>query len=182
MSTKRRGAVEMRQRGEKTKKQSDGFSFLSASPRRPLYASPLLRVSLCLLTFAFLSSCTLSASRGGIPPEAQAAIDSLTSEIDAGEFDKIYKESAEEWRHRATPEESKTFFETLKTRLGNVKSRAYHTATEQHNTGGSIPGHSFVITYRTTFDHGEGMETITLLEREGRWLLAGYFVNSDALK
>ncbi|MGA9994289.1 MAG: DUF4019 domain-containing protein [Pyrinomonadaceae bacterium] len=124
----------------------------------------------------------MSGSRSGIPDGAQSAIDSLTSEIDAGEFDKIYQESAEEWRHRATSEESKAFFETLKTRLGNVKSRAYHTATEQRNTGGPIPGHSFVITYRTTFDRAEGMETITLLERDGHWLLAGYFVNSDALK
>jgi hypothetical protein len=42
--------------------------------------------------------------------------------------------------------------------------------------------HRLVIRYETKFERGDGLETFTLLERDGRWLLAGYFVNSDALK
>jgi hypothetical protein len=36
--------------------------------------------------------------------------------------------------------------------------------------------------YQTRFQQGDGMETFTLVEQNGRWLLARYFVNSTALK
>ncbi|HEY0005603.1 MAG TPA: DUF4019 domain-containing protein [Pyrinomonadaceae bacterium] len=136
------------------------------------------------LLFLALASCAcaLTASREGIPPQAQATIDSVTAQMDAGSYEQIYEEAAEEWKRTSTPEQSKAFFNTLKSRLGNVKSRSFHTAKDQQNAGGDGPGHSFVITYQTRFERAEGMETFTLLERDGRWLLAGYFVNSDALK
>jgi hypothetical protein len=102
--------------------------------------------------------------------------------MSAGEYEQIYQEAAEEWRQTSTPEQSKAFFETLKSKLGQVKTRTFHSATDQHNSGGRIPGHSFIIIYQTRFERADGMETFTLMERDGRWLLAGYFVNSDALK
>jgi hypothetical protein len=55
-------------------------------------------------------------------------------------------------------------------------------ARGEQNTVGAEPGQSFIIQYQTSFDRAEGMETFTLVERQGRWLLARYFVNSDALK
>ena len=123
-------------------------------------------------------ACALKASRGGIPPQVQAVIDAVSGDIADGNYEKIYSEAAEEWRQAATPEQSSATFKSLKDRLGNVKSRTYHSATEQESTN----NHSFVITYRASFDRAEGMETFTLVERDGRWLLARYFVNSDALK
>jgi hypothetical protein len=140
-----------------------------------------LRVSL-FCSLALIAGCTLQASRKGIPPEAQAAIDETSNDIAGSRYEKIYNESAEEWRQATTLEQSNATFEVLKTKLGGVKSRAFHSATEQQNSSGTLPGHSFVITYTTTFDRGEGMETFTLIERDGRWRLARYFVNSDVLK
>jgi hypothetical protein len=55
-------------------------------------------------------------------------------------------------------------------------------AREEQNSGGPLKGHVYVVTYRTKFQNGEAMETFTLVERDGRWLLARYFVNSTALK
>ena len=145
----------------------------------PFYPLPLLPV--LLFASLALASCALRASREGIPPQAQAAIDSITEDMAAGRYQKIYEESAEEWRRTTSEQKSDEFFKTLKAKLGNVKNRSYHSATESQ-AGGNLPGHSFVITYNTTFERGEGMETFTLLERDGRWLLAGYLVNSDALR
>ncbi|HYE66778.1 MAG TPA: DUF4019 domain-containing protein [Pyrinomonadaceae bacterium] len=128
-------------------------------------------------------ACNLSANRAsGIPPQVQATVETVISDMAEGRYEKIYQEAAEEWRHTSTLEQTKTFFNTLKTKLGGVRGRSFHTARDQHNTGGEIPGHSFVIIYHTVFERAEGMETFTLVERDGRWLLAGYFVNSDALK
>ncbi|MBA2733990.1 MAG: DUF4019 domain-containing protein [Acidobacteria bacterium] len=131
-------------------------------------------VALLILT----SACALKASRGGIPPQAQATIDAVNADIAEGRYEKIYTEAADEWRQATTLEQSNATFKTLKDKLGSIKSRSYHSATEQDTTG----GHSFTITYTTSFERAEGMETFTLAERDGRWLLARYFVNSDALK
>ena len=135
-----------------------------------------------IFNFAFFSACALSASHGGIPPQAQEAIDKVSDDIAEGRYEKIYNEAAQEWRQAMTLEQADATFKTLKEKLGNVKSRSFHSATEQNSTSGQLPGHSFIIDYRTTFDRGDGMETFTLVERDGRWLLARYFVNSNALK
>jgi|SRR5947209_12117467 len=131
-----------------------------------------------LFTFAFFSACALQASRAGIPPQAQAAIDTVSNDISEGRFEKIYNEAADEWRQATTLEQSNATFKRLKDKLGDVKSRSIQTATEEDKHG----AHTFTIDYKTTFDHGDGMETFTLVERNGHWLLARYFVNSDSLK
>jgi hypothetical protein len=118
-----------------------------------------------------------------IPEAAQATIDDVTANIEAARDDLIYREAAEEWRRNATPEQSHAIFETLRAKLGPIKERARQTVHEEQKTAGESAGHRLVIRYETKFDRGEGMETFTLVERDGgRWLLAGYLVNSDALK
>jgi len=138
---------------------------------------------LLILLLAFASgACTLKAGRRGIPPEVDSAIGTVTDDITEGRYEKVYNEAADEWRHDATLEQSNAVFVTLKNKLGKVENRALHSASEEHNSGGRLPGHSFVIAYQTKFERGDGMETFTLVERDGHWLLAGYFVNSTALK
>ena len=124
------------------------------------------------------AGCTEKANRRGIPSAAQAVIDATANDIAEGRYEKIYNEAAEEWREATTLEQSSATLKTLKEKLGNVKSRSFHSATEQDSTS----GHTFTITYKTTFERAEGMETFTLVERDGRWLLARYFVSSEALK
>lgn len=152
------------------------------SPRRRVPTSPRRYSFALVILLVITAGCTLKASREGIPLQAQATIDAVSDDITEGRYEKIYNEAAEEWRRASTLEQSEATFKTLKTKLGNVKSRSFHSATEEHNTGGQLPGHSFVITYQTTFERGEGMETFTVVERNGRWQLARYFVNSSALK
>jgi hypothetical protein len=150
----------------------------NAKRRRKL----ILTFAFYIFNFAFFTGCALQASRVGIPPQAQEAIDGISNDLTDGNYEKIYTEAAEEWRQASTLEQSNATFKTLKDKLGNAKSRSYHSATEQRSTSGTLPGHTFIITYKTTFDRGDAMETFTLIERDGRWLLARYFVNSDALK
>jgi Protein of unknown function (DUF4019) len=140
---------------------------------------PFLLVALLVLTIA----CDVGQQRqNNIPDEAQATVDRVTADIEAGQDEKIYREAAEEWRRSSAPEQSKAIFETLRAKLGHVKERARQTVHDEQKTGGDAAGHRLIIRYETKFEHGEGMETFTLLERDGRWLLAGYLVNSDALK
>ncbi len=116
-----------------------------------------------------------------MPPEVESAIGNVSDDITAERYDKIYNESSELWKQAATLEESVTTFKTLKTKLGPVENRTLQSATEQENSGGALKGRAFIVTYRTKFQNAEGMETFTLVERNGRWLLARYFVSSTAL-
>jgi hypothetical protein len=125
-----------------------------------------------------------------MPAGAQAALDMAIEDIDAGRYEKLYNEAADEWRKASTLDQSKTTFKTLHDKLGNVRNRELQTAREEQTSTGPISGHSLVVVYQTTFDQTrgtppqpiKGMETFTLLEHGGRWYLARYFVTSNELK
>lgn len=139
---------------------------------------------LLVLLMAVLSFACASSNRGSrtVPPEVESTISTLGDEIAAERYDKIYQEASELWRQDATLEESTATFKTLRTKLGLVENRMLQAATEQQNSGGPLKGRGYIVTYRTKFQNGEGMETFTVTEQDGRWLLARYFVNSTALK
>jgi hypothetical protein len=124
----------------------------------------------------------LNTERRTIPPEVESTINSVSDDIKAERYEKIYTEAGDLWRQDATLEDSVTTFKTLRTKLGEVENRTLQSATEQENSGGPLKGRAFIITYRTKFQHSEGMETFTLIARNGRWHLARYFVSSTALQ
>jgi hypothetical protein len=140
------------------------------------------RCALMLLVAVVSFACAANQERRSIPPEVESAISSINEEIAAERYDRIYEEASELWRQDNTLEESIASFKTLRTKLGAVGNRILQSATEQQNSSGPLKGRAYIVTYRTKFQNGEGMETFTLIERNGRWLLARYFVNSTALK
>lgn len=150
-------------------------SQLAGSPRS-------FRCLLILLIALPGFACAARTERSGIPPEVESAIGTLSEEIAAERYDKIHNEASELWRQDSTLEQTVSTFKTLRTKLGAVENRTLQSATEQQNSGGPLKGRVYIVTYRTKFQNGEGMETFTLVERDGRWLLARYFVNSTALK
>jgi len=146
--------------------------------RRSALARSLV-IAVSLLCF----SCSQQpARRSGVPAGAQTVLDRSIEDIDAGRYEKLYHEAADEWRTESTLDESKATFQRLRERLGNVRTRNFQNAREEQTSSGPNKGHSVVIAYQTTFDRGEGMETVTLLERGGQWYLGRYFVSSTALR
>jgi hypothetical protein len=125
--------------------------------------------------------CGLPTERRQMPPEVEATISRISDEIAAERYDKVYNEASELWRGDSTLEQSTATLKTIRAKLGNVKSRTLHTATEQQNSGGPLKGRVFIVNYQTSFEKGEGMESFTLVERDRQWLLARYRVNSTAL-
>src|SRR5205814_3464205 len=134
---------------------------------------------LFVLTFA---GCNASVRRSGIPAGAQTALDTAIEDIDAGRYDKLYQEAADEWRAQSSVEDSKATFQKLRDRLGNARTRTQATAREEQTSTGPVAGHSVTVIYQTTFDRGEGIETFTIVDRSGRWALAKYYVSSSGLK
>jgi hypothetical protein len=136
------------------------------------------------ILFASLVSfaCGLQTERRGVPADVEAAVGTISDDIAAERYEKLYNEGSELWRRDATLEESMATFKTLRSKLGPVENRNLQSATEQQNSSGPLKGRAYIVSYQTKFQNGEGMETFTLVERNGHWLLARYFVNSTALK
>lgn len=144
---------------------------------------------LCLSAFliAFLPALTVSACRPNVerprvPAEVLEVVANVGDQIAQERYEQIYNESSQLWKKDVTLEQSNEVFKALHTKLGKIESRSLNSATEQQNSGGVLKGHVFILSYETRFERGQGMETFTLIEENGQWLLARYFVNSTALK
>jgi hypothetical protein len=137
-----------------------------------------------LATFILIlsSACSQSARRSGMPAGARAVLDTSIEDIDAGRYEKLYHEAADEWRNDTTLDESKATFQRLHDKLGTVRTRSLESAREEQTSTAPIAGHSVVVLYQTSFEHGDGMEAFTLIEHGGHWFLARYYVTSIALK
>lgn len=135
-----------------------------------------------IVVLSFSISCSQDVRRSGIPAGAQTVLDTATADLDAGRYEKLYTEAADEWRSDTTLDESKATFQRLREKLGKASVRNLQTAREEQTGTAPVPGHSLIVIYQTTFEHGDGMETFTLIERGGKWYLARYFVSSTALR
>jgi hypothetical protein len=151
----------------------------SAFLRYKVSSMNVLRV--VLMGSVFFAGCGLKSERTTIPPEVESLIATVSEDIAEEHYEKIYEESSNLWKRDSTAEQSTAVFKTLRSKLGKVENRVIHSATEQSNSGGPLKGHAFIISYETKFERGEAMETFTLIEENGHWKLARYFVNSTEL-
>jgi hypothetical protein len=121
----------------------------------------------------------MDARRSGLPAGAQAAVDELTEGIAGGDFGQVYANAADEWRASVSADESERILSRVRDKLGRVQSRVPLAAKDQPS---GAAGHTLSVSYNTKFERADAIESITLVERDGRWQLARYAVNSDALK
>ena len=135
-----------------------------------------------LLSLSLLSACGVEQKRSGLPPGAQSSIDDVTNDLSRGDYEKIYADAAEEWRRTSKLEESRAHLERVRNTLGSVVSREQVGAQQRAGGSGDAQGQTLVVRYNTKFERADAIETFTLVERSGRWRLARYAVNSNALK
>lgn len=138
--------------------------------------------SCLLIVFLFALAACRQAERTRVPSEVNEVISNIGEQIAQERYEQIYTESSDLWKKDVTLEQSNEVFKTMRTKLGRVETRALNSAIEQENSGGALKGHVYILSYETRFERGDGMETFTLVEENGRWLLARYLVNSTALK
>jgi uncharacterized protein DUF4019 len=141
-----------------------------------------LAIVLLLLFLTLGSACNQSSESNRVPLEVEEVVKTVGDQIDQERYDQIYNESSDLWKQDVTLDQSNEVFKALREKLGKIQSRSLHSATEQQNSGGPLKGHAYILSYQTRFERGDGMENFTLIEENGRWLLARYFVNSTALK
>ena len=128
-----------------------------------------------------MSGCGQGPEAARVPIEVQEVVNTVGEQIAQERYEQIYNESSDLWKQDVSLEQSNLVFKTLHDKLGKVENRSLHSATEQQNSGGALKGHVYILSYQTRFERGDSMETFTLAEQNGRWLLARYLVNSTAL-
>ena len=126
--------------------------------------------------------CNARLRRSGIPAGAQTALQEAIDDIDSGRYDKIYQEASAEWRGQSSAEDSRATLQKMRDKLGSARTRTQETAREEQTSTAPVAGHSVTVIYQTTFDRGEGIETFTLVEHDGRWALAKYYVSSSGAR
>ncbi len=157
-------------------------SMRPALMRNSSFYTSTVWLALCVTALSLVAGCGLRSQSRGVPAEVEAVIATVTDDVAAGRFEKIYNEAADLWKAELTLEETVGVFKTLQEKLGKMENRSLHSATEQDNSGGPLKGKAFIVTYQARFKKADGMETFTLVERDHQWRLARYFVNSTALK
>src|SRR5258707_15535283 len=93
------------------------------------------RTKLVLVTVLFLFTCACNSQnirRSGMPAAAQTVLDTSIEDIDAGRYEKLYHEAADEWRNDTTLDESKATFQKLHDKLGKVRTRDLRS--EEHTS------------------------------------------------
>ena len=135
-----------------------------------------------ILSGLSVAACRSDVDRGRVPTEVQEVIANVGDNIAQERYEQIYNDSSDLWKRDTTLDQSNEVFKTLRSKLGGVKSRLLNSATEQQNSSGPLKGHVFILSYETHFERGKGMENFTLIEENGQWRLARYFVNSTALQ
>jgi hypothetical protein len=163
--------------------KDEGGGMKTAHRRSRDFSFQLTSIVLSIVVAGLLvTACGLQTERRALPAEVEGAIGTISDEIAAERYEKVYEDAAELFRQDATLEQSVATFKVLRSKLGQVENRTLQSATEKQNSGGPLKGRAYIVTYRTKFQNAEAMENFTLVERDGRWLLARYLVNSTALK
>jgi Protein of unknown function (DUF4019) len=168
-------------KGKSKKAKEKDADALRAHNRFPPLRTLSFSFAFCLFTFAFLTACAVDERRD-IPADAQATVERVTEDIEAGRDAKVYAEAADEWRAAVSADENGKILSRVRERMGRVESRTLHTGREQQSADPPLSGHALELVYQTSFERGSAMERFTLLEHGGQWMLAGYTVTSDLLK
>jgi opacity protein-like surface antigen len=125
-----------------------------------------------LLTGLLLAACSGTQEMS----MAQEAAVHFHEMMSAGQFEQIYAQSDDSFKKATTAEDSTRFLSTVNRKLGVVKT----SGNDGWSMGFTPSGTSVTLRYTTQFEHGTGAETFLYRLANGRALLAGYHVNSNA--
>ena len=126
-----------------------------------------------LIACAILAGCSPSADTGA----AENAISSFHSDLNAGNFDKIYDGASSELKAAATKEKFSQILNAVHSKLGTFKSGK----STGWNDNVTTSGHFVTISYEATYEKGAAAEDFVYRVIGDRAALVGYHVNSDAL-
>jgi hypothetical protein len=96
----------------------------------------------------------------------------------AGNFTDSWQTATEYFKGAITQDQWQQALQTIRTPLGATISRKLKTKTYKTSLPGAPDGEYVVIQYESSFEHKiSAMEIITtILDKDGKWRVAGYFI------
>lgn len=129
------------------------------------------------LVASFVSGCGKPAGAGG-EPAATSAAQAWLAAIDRGDYAQSWQDAAALFQNAVAEAQWKTSMETVRKPLGDLGSRQLKSANATAGLPGAPAGQYVVMQFETSFANKKSaIETVTfLLEKDGRWKSAGYFI------
>jgi hypothetical protein len=134
----------------------------------------ILMAGLALASLAFFSACTFNFVKG--KDDAEKAVSVFHQRLDAGQYEEIYADLADEFKNVSTKEETLELFEAVTRKLGKTRS----TTLQSWNAQTTLGGNFISLVYETEFEQGKGVENFTFIMKGKEAKIAGYHVNSKA--
>ncbi len=107
----------------------------------------------------------------------QNAVEEFHHRLRTKQDERIFADAAPEFRNSMSREESQTFFEKVRMRLGAPELTQRVSISINHSTSGQF----LVCQYQTRFRNGEARESFTWRVENGRLALTRYFINSPLM-
>lgn len=134
----------------------------------------MTRIFILLLALLLtLSGCSPVANTAA----AEQAVPQFHQLLDAGQFSEIYELSSEELKKVASKQDFLALLEAVHRKLGNTKSSEMQSLNITYKTSGTF----LTLVYKTNFAEGEASERFVFRTHDKVALLAGYYINSNAL-
>lgn len=130
------------------------------------------RLSIALLV-VLMAGCSISDDVG----LAEKQVAQFHQQLDAGQVQQIYAESAEPMRKATSEQDMAALLAAVHRKLGMVKSSTRGAWSVHAGTSGTYVS----LSYSTHFSGGDATERFDYQIDTGKALLAGYHINSNAL-
>jgi hypothetical protein len=128
---------------------------------------------LLLASLILLPSCSGGEDLGA----ANREIGRFHAELNAGQFDRIFAESAPEWKQASPRADTIKLFTAIHNKMGAYVSGNQNSWRVNYGTGGTI----ILVLYDSKFQKGDGQETFTYRRSGDDVQLVGYNLNSPTL-
>ena len=122
---------------------------------------------------AALCGCSMSADTA----LAEQGVPRFHEQLDAGRFDEIWDQAADELKKASPQPEFVEFLSAVHRKLGNTKSADKTGWNVNYQTSGSF----VTLGYKTVFAEGDAQEQFVFRLQDNKALLVGYHINSMAL-
>jgi hypothetical protein len=144
---------------------------------KPFNAQLIGFLSAAALVANFASGCGAKADTG-TEKAATSAAQTWLAVIDNGDYVQSWQNASVFFQSAVTEEKWKSSLETFRKPLGNLLSRKVKSAEHMTELPGAPDGQYVVMQFETSFANKKSaIETVTfMLEKDGQWKFAGYFI------
>ena len=134
--------------------------------------------TLGLFFLAFCLPFSFAATPSPETAPAEAAAGSWLMEVDQGQYDQSWKDSAQFFREHVSSTDWQKAVSGVRAPFGKLLNRQKISSKPATSLPGAPDGKYVVIQFKTSFQNKkDAVETVTpMLDKDGKWRVSGYYV------